>query len=54
MEVKRFEDLVELDLHIYCLGAKDSTQSFLEMLVGLIIKRCCHQKRCGCGGCAAV
>ena len=37
-----------------CLEAKDTTQSLLETLVGLLKKCCCHQKCCGCVGCAAV
>ena len=41
-------------LYQSCLGAKDTTQSFLEMLVGLLKKCCCHQKCCGCVGCAVV
>ena len=36
------------------LGAKDTTQSLWETLVSLLKKCCCHEKCCGCVGCAAV
>ena len=39
---------------VSCLGAKDTTQSPRETLVGLLKKHCCHKKRCGRVGCAAV
>ena len=42
-----------LDL-VSCLGAKGTTQTLLEMLVGLLKKCCCHKKHSGCMGCAAV
>ena len=46
--------LVKHCMYQSCLGAKDTTQNLLETLVGLLKKRCCHQKRCGCVGGAAV
>ena len=41
-------------LYLSCLGAKDTTQSLWETLVSLLKKCCCHKKRCGRVGCAAV
>ena len=41
-------------LSLSCLGAKDTMQSLWEMLVGLLKKHCCHIKRCGFLGGAAV
>jgi len=34
-------------LYPSCLGAKDTTQSLWEMLVGLLKKHCCHKKAVG-------
>ena len=41
-------------LSLSCLEAKDTTQSLWETLVGLLKKRSCHKKHCGCMECAAV
>ena len=41
-------------LYRSCLGPKDTTQRFLDMLVSLLKKRCYHKKRCEFVGCAAV
>ena len=41
-------------LYLSCLGAKDTMQSLWETFVGLLKKRCCHEKCCGRVGCAAV